>query len=258
MTKTKILILFLFITLSSQLFAEGSVFVLCYHTFLGKSEYNTDFSVDEFEKQIEAMDELGYQFVSFQDILDEKVNGTMNLLITVDDGNKSVTNVWHIFDEYNINPILFIYPAIVDLEFNYALKFSQLEELVDKGAYVAAHGYSHLFVTQDLYDSDYTAFKREIYSAKRLIELETDIEIDTYAYPYGEYSDVTLEHVGYAGYLYSFTIEHGKLLVPIENNDDNLLLPRYLVAQDTWEDVYEILEIHAIEQKITNQSLVYK
>lgn len=255
----KQLLTFLIVTLlTPMIHAEGSVIVLCYHTFLGKAQYTTDFSTNEFYEQMKAISDLGYQFVSFNDIMENRIRGDNNVLITIDDGNKSVLNVWDTFETFDIEPVLFIYPAIVDLEFNYALKFDQIAELLKKEVTIGAHGYSHLFVNQDLYDSDYTAFKREIYSAKKLLDLELDTDVNLYAYPYGDYSEVTIEHLHEAGYLYSFTINHGRLLVPLERNDDLFQLPRYLVSQDTWEDVYAVLEEDAENQKLSDKTVVSK
>lgn len=228
-------------------FADGQVFVLCYHTFLGKPGIDTDFSTNQFYEQVQAINSLGYRFVSFDDVANNNVTGKKNVLITIDDGNKSVMNVFDpILMKFGIKPVLFIYPAIIGV-MHYAFTYPQLRYTMSEGAEIGGHGYNHLYVTQALYTDDLAAFKREIYRSKSSLETNLGVSIRTYAYPYGAYSPITVQHVRNAGYEYAFTLIEKPMLVPLDRNPNLYELPRYMVTHRSWPYIYNILKANELE-----------
>jgi peptidoglycan/xylan/chitin deacetylase (PgdA/CDA1 family) len=207
----------------------------------------SDFSKDEFQKQIQDINDLGYKFVSMDDIIKNKITGKKNVLITVDDGNKSILNVYNsVMVHYDIKPVLFIYPAFIG-RMTYALTFPQLKEMMAQGTTIGAHGYNHLYVNQNLYNSDIEAFKREIYRSKSSLENNLGVKINVYAYPYGSYSPITMQHVRNAGFDYAFTLIQQPLLVPLSQNPNPYELPRYMVTRSSWNAIYNILKNNELE-----------
>jgi len=241
-------LLFLLLVFFSSLFAsQDSVVILCYHSFIGnKPDNHYDFSVSQMSNHIKTISSLGFRFVSWQEILDGKVKGAKNVLITVDDGHKTINDVWPLFKAYKIKPMLFIYPAIVDRKSN-TCTTSNLRVLQDQGAVLGGHGWNHLFIAQKLFDEDIVAFKREIYYGRKKTSLIARKEIDVFAYPFGVYSDVTLEHLKLAGYKYAFTIDKGVQPLPISKGRGPLLIHRYMVTFYSWKSIRKILENGGLE-----------
>lgn len=225
----------------------GRVYALCYHSFIGGRSYTTDFSTEEVSNQMQSLADLGYTFITLEDMLSNRISGNLNILFTIDDGNFSIyDNAYEeVFIPFDIKPVLFIYPAIIDT-MSYAMTGDEVDELIDFGASVGGHGYNHLFINEELYTSDYDAFWREIYKCKSSIESKTKVtDCTVFAFPYGVYSDVTLENLQTAGFDYAFTIEEGYISLPVDDFHSPYLLPRYMITTDNWDEVYEVLKTAA-------------
>lgn len=219
----------------------NEVIVLCYHTFIGKEGVNTDFTPSAFSNQIEVMKGLGYRFVSFDDIAAGNVSGTSNILITIDDGNRTVKKIYDsVLMPSGIKPILFIYPAIIG-RVRYALKYKDLTKFESEGAKIAGHGYYHLFINQKLFNSDEASFDKEIFKSRSTLEENLKTNISVFAYPFGSFSEITEETLKKAGFQYAFSLRHGYLEVPLSRNNDPYNLPRYMVTKTSWNSIENML-----------------
>src|SRR4030042_1614763 len=91
---------------SAELPPAPSVHVLCYHAFLDDRKiYN--FSIEELREHIDFFKSRGYRFVKFSDIINKNISGNKNILITVDDGNRTVYDAYYsVFKKNNIKPVL--------------------------------------------------------------------------------------------------------------------------------------------------------
>jgi peptidoglycan/xylan/chitin deacetylase (PgdA/CDA1 family) len=226
--------------------ASNSVVILCYHTFIGNPQNKFDFSLSQMSNHFKEMATCGYRFVSWQDILENKVRGERNILITIDDGHRTVLDLWPLLKSYSIKPILFIYPAIVN-RMRSALTTSNLRFLQNEGATLGGHGWNHLYINQKLYESDPVAFKREIYYGKKKVSEIAMKEVDVFAYPFGVYSDVTIEHLARAGFKYAFTIDKGVQPLPVHEGRGPLLIQRYMVTYYSWPIILKMLREKAFE-----------
>lgn len=222
--------IFLFISLSGFSNTELSdvrVYVLCYHAFLDRKD---PYSLTEevFKEQLEALKAGGFNFISMADIKSKKLKGDKNILVTIDDGNKSTYPAFfNILKPMGIKPMLGIYPAIIGRT-DYALTWEQLKELSDEGCYVAAHGYNHLYVNEKAWNESQAQFKREIYLPKKRLQEKLGIEVDTFIYPFGVKSPQAIEELQKAGYKYAFTIIPQKTKIPFKNNFE---IPRFLITK---------------------------
>ncbi len=214
--------------------ADQKVFVLCYHSFLGNKRFAGDVSTQELSTQIDFFKNKGFHFISFADIINDTITGSRNILIVIDDGNESVYHVYNeIFKPRHIKPILAIYPSIISKK-SFALTWEQLKELSQEGCDIAAHGYYHLHLNQKLYDQDRSAFTKEIYLSKEVLEKKLNRNVSIFVYPNGVRSDITKKTLMEAGYICAFTIQWGTLLSPIKMNKDPYELPRYMIYQNNW------------------------
>lgn len=207
--------------------SDAKVYILCYHAFLDKKD---PYSITEevLKDQLEALKAGGFKFISMPDIKRGRVRGDKNILVTIDDGNKSTYPAFfNVMKPMGIKPVLGIYPAIIGST-AYALTWEQLKELSDEGCYIAAHGYNHLYVSEKAWKESQAQFKREIYLPKKRLQEKLNIEVDTYVYPFGVKSVQAIEELQKAGYKYAFTIVPKKTEIPFLHNFD---IPRFLLTK---------------------------
>jgi peptidoglycan/xylan/chitin deacetylase (PgdA/CDA1 family) len=233
---------------SSAFDFEDRAFILCWHTFLGKESIPTDFSLAEFAAQIDRLRSLGYRFVTMEDLIFGRVRGSLNLVVTIDDGNHSVPAAYEeVLAPRGIVPAIFIYPAVIGTTF-FAMKDSGVRELRDAGCIVGAHGYHHLFINQYLYDHDRALFNEEVFKSKVKVEAITGLPVYIFAYPYGAYSDITIRELKVAGFRFAFAVRRGFVYADSRLNS-RYELPRTVVRRDQWADLLAFLERNAAEAK---------
>ncbi|MBN2159352.1 MAG: polysaccharide deacetylase family protein [Spirochaetes bacterium] len=216
--------------------AQPSVSVLCYHSFIDKKKDIYSFSIDELNSHINRLKNERFNFVSINDIIMGRVSGTRNVLITVDDGNRSVIEAHRrVFRPNGIRPLLAIYPNIIVSKRRYALTWEELRELADSGCDIAAHGYCHRKISKKLRDENPGDFNTEIYFSKKIIEEKLGRRVNVFVYPYGMRDDATIAALKDAGYRYAFTIDRGPIDLPLSYYSERLLeLPRYMVTRERW------------------------
>jgi peptidoglycan/xylan/chitin deacetylase (PgdA/CDA1 family) len=224
-------------------------FVLCWHTFLGVKSLNTDFSLAEVEAQLDALTALGYHFIDLDDALFGRIEGSMNLVATIDDGHRTISTVYaKVFASRGIKPALLVYPAVIGGS-PYFLKPEQLRTLADSGLSVGAHGYYHLFVTEKLYKSDRSAFEKEIFKAKTSVEALSGLPAYFYAYPFGAFDQVTKAEVKRAGYDFGLAVKPGFVFADSRLNDP-YEIPRTVVLRDGWDALLAFLARNAGSARI--------
>lgn len=230
----KIYLLLCFLILSQALYS-ARVYVLCYHSFLNKTNVSTDFSMDEMKMQIKMLKDGGMNFVRFEDILNNKVYGNNNVLITIDDGNHSVYSAYkNVFKPSGIKPVLAIYPNPVGKSKN-QMTWAQIDEIVKDGASVMSHGFFHEYLKEDLYRTNKAVFEQEIYKPKKILDEKYNNSVAAYAYPFGYYSDTAIAKIKDAGYKMAFTINPGPMELPYAQNSNVYLLPRYMVVRSAYK-----------------------
>ncbi len=224
-------------------FADRAI-LLCWHSFLGDPSLPTDFSLAELRSQLDSLAALGYRFPSFSDLAAGRLEGPRNIVVTIDDAHRTVPSaVDRVFAERGIRPSLFVYPAVVGTT-GFSMDDAGLRRLSLAGSFVGAHGYHHLFVTEDLYRRDRAAFMKEIYKAKEKTEAITALPVLAFAYPFGALSPVTKEEIVRAGYAYGVAVKPG-FVYGQAVLDDALELPRLVVTRDNWPEILALLRRNA-------------
>ncbi len=215
--------------------AGAEVYVLCYHSFLGRPRVSYDFSLEELKSQLELLRGRGFRFVSLGDLYSGNVTGPKNILVTIDDGNHSVYKAYFdVFKPMGIRPLLAIYPNIIGKK-DYALTWEQLKRLSAEGCDIAAHGYYHLKINQKLYDTQRADFNREISTSKKVLEEKLGISVTSFAYPFGLNSQVGEKALRSAGYKVAFTIVNNPVKTPLVKNPDLMRLPRYMLTRQLYQ-----------------------
>lgn len=221
---------------------ESSVHVIIYHTFLGKERVSTDFSVDELREHMERLKGQGYRFVTIAEMERGAVSGTRNVLVCIDDGNKSVYRAYReVLGPMGIKPLLAIYPNIIGRR-KYALTWDELRALAADGCEIAAHGFFHLHVNDKLYAKNRPYFMDEIHKSKRVLEEKMGRPVTVFVYPSGEKSGHAMREIRAAGYRYAFTINWGTLKLPLDRNASPYELPRYMLVRGNWKNIFALMD----------------
>ncbi len=216
----------LIFTFAAPSYSNG-VYILCYHAFLEKKDPYS-FSTDQFREQLNKLKSSGFTFVTFEDVINNKITGNKNILISIDDGNKSVYDAYYsIMKPMGIKPLLGIYPAIIG-RMKYAMTWEEVKRLSDDGCYIASHGYHHMFLSEKYYNQEPASFKKEIYLSKKVLEEKLNRKIEAMVYPFGVNSPIAIEELKNAGYKYGMTIIQGRESLP---SKDNFQIHRYLMTK---------------------------
>ena len=182
---------------------------LYHHIVKEESEIQYDYmqtTEKTFEKQIRGLENLGYHFISYQDLIDYN-NGQKKLykkscVLTFDDGCKDIyTNAYPILQKYNIPFTMFVVTNAVGADG--CASWEELKEMQDSGlALIASHSTNHtefnkLSVAETLenVDSSYKALEENLGEQKTKI----------FTYPYGLYSQEQLEPLKAEGYVINLT-----------------------------------------------------
>jgi len=222
------LLLVIIVLSSIPSFAErNGVYVLCYHAFLERKDPYS-FSNEQFRDQLVRLRNSGFKFVTFDDMINDRISGTKNILITIDDGNKSVYQAYYsIMKPMGIKPVLGIYPAIIG-KVHYAMTWDEVKRLADDGCYIASHGYHHMYLSTKYYDKEPQSFKKEIYLSKKVLEEKLGRKIELMVYPFGVSSDIAIAELKNAGYKYGMSLIQKISDVPIS---ENFMIPRYMLTK---------------------------
>lgn len=197
---------------------------------------------------MDAIRALGYRFVDLEDALSGRLEGALNVVATIDDGHRTVPLAMEkVFLPRGVRPTLFIYPAIIGTT-SFAMGDAAVQRLEGEGCWIGAHGYHHLYVTEELYKSDRADFDKEIYKAKSKTEELSGLPVLAYAYPFGAFSPVTkaeLDRAGYAFGLCAFGEVQPGFVYGDAGLNDEYELPRLVVTKENWPSILALLERNA-------------
>ncbi len=211
-----------------KIFNEG-VIVLCYHNIDKRGGNLYTISPEDFENQIKYMIEKGYKSISIDEFYDYYFNKKdipkKSVLITFDDGLKGVYEyAYPILKKYNYKATFFVIVGRVGRVKNY-VNWEQLREMVESGVFsIGSHTYdSHKtylvngryisIIVKNGNNENYESFKNRVLDdfslSKMEIEKYLNIEVFSFAYPYGEFSIDTINFLKEANYKFAFTVIKG-------------------------------------------------
>ena len=174
--------------------------ILLYHHVEGDVSYSRyNVSVPNFHAQMKALYDWGYTAIPISLLLDALIDGaelpSKPIVITFDDGNRNIyENAFPIMQEYNFPGVFYIVGNRINSGTNIA-HAPELKEMVDAGWEIGSHGYTHLDLTLD-----HSIARYEILQSKLDIEEALDVEVQTFAYPYGTIDPFLAQKVQDYGY----------------------------------------------------------
>lgn len=234
MKKWILLLLFLPFPLMA---VEKSAFVLCYHTFIGKKNISTDFSVAEFSDQIRRLRAGGIRIVSLDQIQKGQISGTRNALIMFDDGNITAYRAYtEVLKPEKLPAVFAVYPGIIG-RLSYAMTWDQLREVHAAGNGVVVHGFFHMYLTDKFAQEKPKEFEDEFRRSKHVLEREMGVSMNAFVYPFGIVSASGKSQLKKERYTYAYGLTQRPLLVPLSRNADLLDLPRYMLTRSNADAV---------------------
>ena len=219
----------------------AKVFVLCFHTFWGNEKYFYDFSREEFAAILDQFKDAGFKFVTMDDVFATTLQGSKNLLVTIDDGNRSVYDAFQVvLFPRNIKPVLAIIAGSID-KIKQDLTWDQVEELQASGCYIASHGWLHLMADEKLYTLSPELFKQELSKSKLVLSEHLAQPIVVYIYPYGKHIEEDNLEVPRHGYLLAFGLGQKSITLPLGPNMSLYNLPRYIFDRKNHQDLIDMI-----------------
>ncbi|MDA8427252.1 MAG: polysaccharide deacetylase family protein [Treponema sp.] len=213
-----------------RLWAGGEVIILDYHSFLGSGSSSLDYSLADMGAQLDRIRALGYTFVSLDDAIAGRIEGTANVVITIDDGNRSDYEAYkRVFEERGIKPELFIYPFPIGRS-RHALTPEQLKELAGDGCGIGAHGFFHEYMTARAYERDPAKVMMEVTRPAPALRKLVGERPRLFAYPFGFGCPPVSQALREAGYDWAFTA--GDKIKSVDFSDprlDHFNVPRTIV-----------------------------
>jgi peptidoglycan/xylan/chitin deacetylase (PgdA/CDA1 family) len=221
--------------LSMTAHAADSAVVLMYHRF-GEDDFPaTNIRVEQFEAQLEHLQEGGYTVVPLARVIDALAGGeplpARAVAITIDDAYRSIYTVaFPRFKAAGMPFTVFVSTDPVDKGLPAYMSWEQMREMAREGATFANHGAAHDSVLEHASGEDRAAWLVRVRAnveagAARLAE-ELEPLPNAFAYPYGEYTTAVADMLRDMGYV-SFGQQSGA----VGPHSDTRALPRFPMAE---------------------------
>lgn len=215
--------------------AADSAVVLMYHRFAEDSFPSTNIRLEQFEAQLQHLEDRGYNVIPLAELL-AAFEGEAELperavVITIDDAYRSIYTVAHEqFRKYDFPYTVFVATDPVDEGLSAYMSWDEMRELEADGVTFANHGAAHRSTIES---GDYSS------EDERLALVRADVEKGwqrlseelnplpgVFAYPYGEYDAATADLLQSMGYV-SFGQQSGA----ISTASDTRSLARFPMAE---------------------------
>lgn len=226
----------------SPAFAAGKAYILDYHTFLASGASSMDFDLETLAGQLDRFAALGYRFVSLEDAIAGRIEGEANIVVTIDDGHRTVSEAYDkVFAPRGIRPTLFVYPAVIGRT-GFSLGRDELRRLQEAGCGLGSHGYHHEYLTTRAFAEDRRKASAEIERTGPALERLTGTRPRLFAFPFGVGSAEAEELLARNGFEYAFLA--GDSLVAVDFADPSLrklAVPRTIVYR--WNAILILAEL---------------
>ena len=195
-----------------------------YHRFNENKYPSTNIRMDIFDKQMQAIKKLGYEFYNPESFLKEfeKPKNRKKILITIDDGFKSFYNeAWPYLKKNNIPFILFVSTEPVG-KYGY-MSWDEIKEIDEsKLGFIGHHSHTHEYLI-DMTEQD---FINDIETATKIFNEKLGYTPPIFSYPFGEYSLFMKNFISK-----NFDLAFGQHSGIIDNNKDKYELPRFPINE---------------------------
>jgi peptidoglycan/xylan/chitin deacetylase (PgdA/CDA1 family) len=215
-----------FSIIPQQVFAESDHCVLLvYHRFTDDGPKSTSVSPELFRSHLSYLQDNDFKVLPLDVVIEALQENTALpdkcVSLTADDGYLSIyDNAYPLLKAFQMPMAVFVATEAIDKNFPAMMSWVQLREMSNLIA-VYNHGVSH----SHLVGKESAVVFAEIIDAQKRLKTRLDVQSKFFAYPYGEFDDVTYDQLQALGYV-GFGQQSGAIGV----NSDWLNLPRYAMA----------------------------
>ncbi|EZH66292.1 hypothetical protein DH09_10170 [Bacillaceae bacterium JMAK1] len=230
---------------------RSGIAVLMYHRFYDQGvgeEYHdmhSNLNIANFREQLELLDEYGYEtltLLEFKQYLEgSKEISDNSVVITFDDGSKTIHEyAYPVMKDYDVNGISYMISGRIKEESTSyhgdPMQTMSWDEMYDMYPRIEIGGHTYSFHDRDHEDEPsylITKPKQEVTD-----DLTKDFQLldepSSFAYPYGDYNEETIEILNELGYELAFTTELGRVLP----GDPRFELKRYDISDNVTIDQF--------------------
>ncbi|OPJ54625.1 polysaccharide deacetylase family protein [Clostridium chromiireducens] len=210
--------------------------VLYYHSVKESADNEVTITPKMLKQQLEYIKDQGYTTITMNELKDYLLNNSpipkKSMIITFDDGY---------MDNYNyafpilkdLNMVATIFCITSNLDGSYYLSKDAIKEMSDYGIDIESHTVTHPKLDALSYEDQLT----ELRNSKKTLEEITGKEVNSIAYPFGNFNDDTIKASKNAGYILGFTTKRGFS----DRNDNKLRLDRIYISSkynmDTFKEI---------------------
>ena len=174
--------------------------ILMYHSIGFEQGNLAKVTKDNFKEQMKYLKDNGYVTLTLNDAYDFFISNKpvpeKSIVLTFDDGYEdNYVEVLPIIKEFKFKATIFVITDLVDKNPDYMTSV-QLKEMQDNGFDIESHTTNH----ENLKESSYEKQVKSLQDSKASLEKTLGKKIEYLAYPYGEYSNETLNAVTQVGY----------------------------------------------------------
>ncbi|MEA4925282.1 MAG: polysaccharide deacetylase family protein [Syntrophomonadaceae bacterium] len=183
-----------------------AIAILMYHV-IGNGPNSLFVPADSFEAQMNYLFQKGYHTVTMAEVEKMLVSGCIpakTVALTFDDGYSSVyTTAWPILQKYGFTGTIYVCSSFPGRP-NY-LSWEEIKSLQAGGMEIGSHTRNH----PDLKTASIAMQREEVIGAKKILEEQLGITVNSFCYPSGAYNEDTLAIVKEAGYTSAVTVAYG-------------------------------------------------
>lgn len=179
----------------------------------------TDLTVtpETFASHLDWLAEHGYETINFADIVSGRTLPPKPVILTFDDGYEDAyTTVAPMLNTRGMTGVFYIVTSFIGKP-GY-LDWDQLTAMHAGGMELGAHSLWHA----NLHKLESSLHEKQILPSIETLQNNFEINVDSFAYPFGKYKDQDVEILKFASVPFAVTTEH-RIAEP---TDDPLLLPR--------------------------------
>ncbi len=217
--------------------------ILVYHSvrphIAGESSYQETYDItpELLRKHLIYLKENEYTAISFNTLADRFDKGILlpekPIILTFDDGWKNQYEyAFPLLREFHTTATFFIFTNAVNR--GHHITWGQLREMRDAGISIEAHTKTHPYLKKI---NDTEELSREIAGSKKILEEELGIAVTSFAYPFGQYDDVSIAKVKESGFRAARSLRAG-----VMQNESERYILRASLATDNFEEFKRFLE----------------
>ena len=199
--------------------------VLYYHSVKESADNEVTITPEMLRTQLKYIHNQGYVTLTTSDlkayILNDSPVPEKSILITFDDGYMdNYYNAFPILKDFNMVATIFCITS--DLDGSYYLSKDAVREMSSYGIDIESHTVNHPHLNKMTYDKQL----EELVESKKNLEEITGKEINSIAYPFGDFNDNSVKAAKDAGYVLGFTTKLGLS----DRSDNPLTLDRIYIS----------------------------